>query len=392
MEQTNQNIDKKVRGIATSSYLMMFISWLFLFNKVNPNINNSFVKSHTKTSMLIHFWFLITYIIFISNWLFSSFSFMWFWLNNIITNIIYIWLLLLLIIWIYKANSWESFNIKQDISISKNKNILDINWDWEISEKEKVTIILSFIPFIWFLIYPKYIENKTIEEATRLNVIITIIITLLYVFSYSNLANLFSLAYIILISFIWINLFSRDELISVKLADIFSPKNTYTKIVNIKDYLISYFKKDNFKEFTEIEKQNKKENLTQEIEDKKILESKSELKLAKPLIYIPFINLIFIFFINTKYYFHIINGLMITLLISIFLVLSILWYINNNLYILFLFPILFWIGYTNKLTYKMPFVFDTYEFIKNIFSFTKKSKNKINEKRKQDNQISLKVN
>jgi hypothetical protein len=54
MTEINNNISEKVKGNAISAYLMVFISGLFLLNKTEPNINNSFVKSHTKSAMLIH--------------------------------------------------------------------------------------------------------------------------------------------------------------------------------------------------------------------------------------------------------------------------------------------------------------------------------------------------
>jgi uncharacterized membrane protein len=71
MLENNGNISQKVIGNAISAYLLMFISGLFFFNKTNENINHPFVKAHTKTAMLIHLGFLVTYIVFISNSLFS---------------------------------------------------------------------------------------------------------------------------------------------------------------------------------------------------------------------------------------------------------------------------------------------------------------------------------
>jgi hypothetical protein len=50
----NSNIDKKIAANALSTYFLVFISWLFLFNKTNDLINNDFVKSHVKSSSLIH--------------------------------------------------------------------------------------------------------------------------------------------------------------------------------------------------------------------------------------------------------------------------------------------------------------------------------------------------
>jgi len=392
MVEINKNLSKKTIWNATSAYLMIFLSWFFLINKENPEINNSFVKSHTKTAILIHLWFIITYIIFISNWIFSSYSILWFWLNNIITDFIYILLLLLLIIWIYKSQKGETFNISDKLDISIEKDLLDIDWNWKITEKEKITIILSYIPFIWFITFGKYNKNKVIQDSTRLNIIITLILSLLFIFWYTNLATLFSLLYIILITFIWINLFTRDELISIKVAKILSPSNMYISIITIKDYLKKYFNEKGFKEFDIINKKNKEEFQKKELQEEKILSERKDFKWPKILIYIPIINLIFIFFIKTKYYCHIINWLIITLISIIILLLSILWYINSNIIILLLFPILFWLWYiNNKLAYKIPIIFDIYILFKNIISIFKFSSKRLKEKRNEENEITLKI-
>ncbi len=391
MLENNQNISEKSKWNAISAYLMIFISWLFLFNKQNPEINNPFVRAHTKTAMLIHFWFLLTYIVFISNWVLAWYSILWFWINNIITNIIYIFLLVLLIIWIYNASHWKSYNISKNLNISKNKNILDIDWNWKITEKEKITIILSYIPFIWYYIFWKYSKNQTILNATKINLIVSLIITLLFIFWYTNLATLFSLAYIVFITFIWITLFSINELITINLPEIFSPSKIYLLSIVLLKYLKNYFNSNNFKTFDTIKneiilKQN------QEFEkDEKELKTKKDIKLPKELIYIPFLNLIFLFFKNTKYSFHIINWLIITLLLTISFILNKTWYMNINLNILFLFPILFWLwNLKYKLAYKIPIIFDIYILFKNLVSIFKTSKKVIKEKKAEEKEISLK--
>jgi hypothetical protein len=387
-----EKLSEKVIWNAISAYLMIFISGLFLFNKTNKNIDNDFVKWHTKSAMLIHLWFLITYIVFISNSLFSGISFMWFWLNNIITDIIFISLLWLLILWIYKAKNGLEFSISKNINISKKEAILDIDWDWEITEKEKFTILLSFVPFIGFINFAKYREHKTIIEATRLNIITSLIITLLYIFSYWNLANLLTLAYIILITFIWINLFTRNELLQIKLPKAFSPENSYLWLISSIEYLKNYFKDWDFKEFNTLIKANSEKLNKQELADETLLKTKKDLKLPKFLIYIPFINLIFLFFKNTKYNFHIINGIIITLIITWLIWLSYITNINYNFFLLILFPTLFWIWYTkDRLAYRMPIIFDIYILFSKIFSFLKFWTKQIKEKRNEVNEVKLKV-
>lgn len=386
------NISDKSIGNAISAYLMIFVSWLFLFNSTNKNINNKFVKWHTKSAWIIHLWFFITYIIFISNSLFSNIWILWIWLNIIITDLIFIWLLTLLIMWVYKAKNGLAFNISKNISISNKHTILDINGDWEITEEEKLTILLSYVPFVWFINYGKYSENNTIQESTRLNITISLIISLLYIFGHVNLANLLSLIYIILVSFIWINLFTRNELLQIKLPESFSPNKIHLLMIVWIKYLKNYFSEEKFKDFTSIKKieqevleENKKKDII-------LLNTKKDLRPAKFLIYIPFINLIFIFFKNTKYSFHIINWVMITFLLSIFIIVSYFTNLNYDILLLSLFPILFGIWYSKyKLEYKMPIIFDLYNLLAKITWFVNFWTKKINEKRKEVNEVSLKV-
>ncbi len=390
----NKNIlDNKTIGNSISAYLMLFVSWLFLLNKTNKNINNSFVHSHTKSALLIHLWFLVTYIIFVSNSLFSNISYMWLWLNHILANIIFIWLLFLLIFWIYKAKKWLTFNISEKINISKKESYLDINWDWNITEKEKLTVLLSFIPLVWFINYWKYKENLVIQEAVRINILISLSIALLYIFWHENLANLTSLIYIILITFVWVNLFTRNELIQIKLPSFFSPERLYLTIKSIKIYLTKYFKDDNFSQFSILIEKKSEEYKKEELENQKKINLKKEIKLPKFLIYIPFINLIFIFFKDSKYRFHIINGLVLTAIIILLIWLSFIMYINTKLYLLFLFPILFWIWYlSNRLAYKMPLIYDIYELVTKIILLFIFSSKEIKKKSNEVNEVSLKVN
>jgi hypothetical protein len=58
-----QEITEKIRNNAMIAYSFILLNITFLFLK-NPNINNDFVKSHTKTAILIHIGFLINTIIF----------------------------------------------------------------------------------------------------------------------------------------------------------------------------------------------------------------------------------------------------------------------------------------------------------------------------------------
>jgi len=80
-----ENIHKTSRANAVSAYLMIGISWAFLLNKDNEHINNSFVKSHTRTALILHLSFLLTYIIFVHFAPLPFFSVLGYTLNEIVS-------------------------------------------------------------------------------------------------------------------------------------------------------------------------------------------------------------------------------------------------------------------------------------------------------------------
>jgi hypothetical protein len=111
-------------------------------------------------------------------------------------------------------------------------------------------------------------------------------------------------------------------LVQIKLPEILSPQNTYVLLITIKDYLKNYFSNANFKNFDILSLEIKEKIKLQKDIDTEELKTKNDLKIHKFLIYIPIINLIFLFIKNTKYSFHIKNGLIITLLLLITIPLS----------------------------------------------------------------------
>ena len=68
------------------------------------------------------------------------------------------------------------------------------------------------------------------------------------------------------------------------------------------------------------------------------------------------------------------------------------WFVSKNIFILFLFPICFWIWNIEKIYYKIPFIYDIYDIFKRFLSFFKRSKKIISEKRKEVKEETLKVN
>lgn len=387
-KMNTQNLDPKIKANAISAYLLLFISGTFLFNKDNPLLNNSFVKSHTKVALLIHFWFLFTYIVFISFWLGFDFSILNYSLNQIIATSIFIILFIALLFWMYKASSWEEFSLVQTVKL-KNWNLFNRKEENSFNEKDKLSVILSRTPFVGFLIYPKLKDSEIIQNSTKLNMIITFIIFVLYVFWNPNLATLLLLAYIIVVVFLSINLITRSEVVNINLESIPDLKETRILIISVFKYLKLYFSTKDFRWFKEIFEQVKNEDEVRLNNDEKYLNEKADFKLPSIITYIPVLNIISLFNLNSKLQKHIINGLVIT---SLFILSWIFLWFSNKIQLLLLFPLFFGVWHLKtEASYEIPFLHDIYKILaytiiktKNLFSF-------LHKKHKEEKSETLKV-
>ncbi len=392
MEQNT--IHTKTVNNAISAYLMLFISWLFIFDKKNQYINNDFVKSHTKVAFLIHLGFLINYIIFISFSFLKNINipFIDSNLNYILASIIFTILFILLLFWIYKANKQETFQIWDIFKIWKTEKIVDINWDWIINEKDKLDLILSYIPFIWYLTSWSNYKEKNTYNIIKLNLYTSLIISLIYISWNKNIVLLFGLFYIIFVVFSSINIIIREKIIWLNIYFLSTPSEVLIYLKSFIKYLFNYFSKKEFIWLRNIINKN--------LEEYKIQENKEELEIKKLpntkfpnyLIYFPFINLAWLFFKNSNKKYHIINWAFITIFFILFIILDFYNFIPNNSYILLLFPIFFWYWFINsRPTYKMPIIYDFYKiliYIKDIFIKTKKV---IKEKQAEEHSETIKV-
>lgn len=372
--------NKKIINNAISAYLMIFVSGLFLFNKINPNLHNNFVKKHTKSALFIHLVFLLTYIIFISNGLFSTIVIWGFGLNFVISTSLCISLLGVLLFGIYRASRWELFGISEIATGSKIEKIAWIQSEKvSFNEREKLNILLAYIPFIWFYNFPKHLDNTYVKNATKLNLITTILLIILYNFGFINLVLLFILLYIIYIVFISINLFTTDKIIEIRLHDVFAPEKKYYFTKAIFVYLWDYISGaklqklsiyyNNILEQVEIEKKQNYETMI----------SLPELRFPKFLIYIPFINLIYNFVKINKYTSHIRNGSVLTILFILALFGLYISTLSYGFLYLFLIIVFYWIWYIQTTpSYKMPYVYIWYTLIQQLFWKTKAANAKYN--------------
>lgn len=383
-------INKIIKNNAISAYLMFGISWAFLFVKKNKNINNPFVKNHTKSAFLIHLLIFINILIFRHYKVFWNINFYNFSLNNFISNVFFILSILTLFLWVYKAYKWDFFKIWEIFKINSEKKLLDINKDWNFWEKDKVTFILAFIPFFWQILTSKYSKHENIKEILKLNTFVSLIFCFLFINFYNNLNQILMLIYIIFVAFVWVNLFVKSELLIINLSKYFSFWELWKNFKIFFKYMKNYITW-NFVEF----------KILYENEDKKIIQDQkitlekmnllNDLKWPKKIIYTPILNLFFIFVKENKNQIHIRNALIISFLMIFFITLCFLKIFSFKILILFLFPISFWIWNLEKIYYKIPFIYDLYELFSWFINFFKKSKKFISEKKKEVKEVKIKV-
>jgi hypothetical protein len=163
-----------------------------------------------------------------------------------------------------------------------------------------------------------------------------------------------SLVYTIYVVFIGISLMVKNELTTLNLDIIPSPSDLEKDIRVFVRYIKNYFKKEDFTSFatlrSNIDIVYQKEHIT----DLEYLKEKRVYPLNKLTVYIPILNVVNLFFLGSKKFFHIINGLSISILLSLSWVIFG-WY-NPYQYFL-LFPLFFGLAfYDIDEAYKLPFI------------------------------------
>lgn len=393
MEKQNlSDISSTIRGNAFSAYLMILVCIFLLFNTENKNINHPFVKAHVKAAFSLHIGFFVTYFIFISQQLFAEYSFWGISVADIIAKSILFFFLGLLVIWMYRALKWNSFHIIDTIYKQKSWNLLDINRDNSVDEKDKLGVIISYIPFIWLIHLWKYIDSPIINHATRINIFFSTLASLFWYFNFSSVFYLLLLWYSIFVVFIGINLFIRNELIELQIPKVLSFSDSESFFIILCKYIKNYFSNNDFITFNKLSEQyNKAKQEQQIVQNKEILNLPTN-NLAKFLIYIPFINIIFLFIKDEKYKYHIRNALILNMILLIAILFDIFGSTSSWIYVFFIFPILFGIGQLkNNIAYKMPYVYWITKIFIKIKSIFIKTNQKIQQERKKEVEIIGKV-
>lgn len=354
-------MNKKIINNAISAYFGL--SALLLLPSKKENLNHPFVKKHAKTALFIHFMMLINYIIFISYKFLWSISFMWFYLNHVLASIIFLWLFWWILYGAYKASIGDDFWIKEIGTMTKTDTIVQIK-NSNLNEQWILTIILSLIPFLGFVLKWRFYNYKSpiIENNIKINLIATVIISFTFTQGYENIGFLLLLWYLIFIWFYSILLIWKQNIISFDVSKIPTLEEIYFYVLAFIKYLKNYFWNKSFTGLQELIKKEKENYNAILQQDKTILEALPDEKLNKIIAYIPYLNVLSLIDMYSKNRNHIINGLLITI------VSSILFLLGQAQYQIFLIILVFFgVWYTKKREYRFPFLFDIYMWFAFIF-------------------------
>lgn len=388
--------NNQIKTNAVISY--MFLGWLFLMAKANPNFNHEFIRKHAMKATKIHAIFLVIFIsynLFLSGFLNINIPFLLISIDKIINLIIFAILTISILKWCYRAHKWlEPENISFRKIYSNNSTNYEIKNIWE---SEKMLYLWSFLPFLWIISAKNY-ENDFTKIWVKIWSILTFLICLCFVLNWFGSIFLISLfLYILIIVYYWVNIFINDSfsfpsvaknIPSLKFLVLFIKAWFFYCI----DFLKMIFWKNKTLDFKwkilEISRacQEDENLLRQYYTDEKLI-------ISKKLIFIPIINLLFLptIFKNnkSKYFLAIIQWNIISIIIIL------IWYFfwfRSELTIFMLFPVFLWIANIDSNPfYRIPILFEIYKIL-NILSFWLFSKFKhIREKNIDSKEVKFKV-
>lgn len=378
MLEKEQN--SKIIWNAISAYFMIFVSGMFLFNRSNPLLSNKFVKKHTKSALMIHLGFLATYMVFISYGVLWNISIGSFALNYILASVLCILLLGMLLFWVFRASKWDMFAIWEIIKVTKAQKLIDVNSEsTDFTEREKLDVLLSYIPFFSFYISPKHQNNEFITQGSRGTLFLTVIMILLYNFGYTNIVVFLTLVYTVYVVFVGLNLFTTGNVIQIRFSNLFSPQYKFEYTHSLMRYIKNYIQGNELKTVAYYQNEIHEENRIQfkSINDQVL--SLPDLKLPKFAIYVPLLNLLYVFTKENKYTTHIRNGLIISILFIITLLVLKFSTLNYGFLYLYAIVAIYWIWYVhNQPVYKMPYIYVFYTGWKKITGKTKQANAKYN--------------
>jgi hypothetical protein len=190
---------------------------------------------------------------------------------------------------------------------------------------------------VGYFLYPKFEKHPSIKSINKINLYSSLVIIFFYTSGRYNLATLLLLIYITYVCFTAIKLYVHDEIRIAKLEKLWNFGEMYVHAKAFILYIYNYSSRDyRFREYDLYLKIEKAGLVKQAKLMLKDLLPRKSIPFPKAVLYIPFVNLVGVFFLDTRYKTHIING------ICIDIALILIWVFTgfNSVYSIFiLFPI-----------------------------------------------------
>jgi len=350
----SSELPKRIRGNAAVSYALIFASLAFLISK-NPHYNHPFIKNHVKVAFWLHcilfiMFFLMSYPFWRHIKIFTLS------LNDIITALLWMIVFWALFYGAYKAHRWESFWLK-DIG----RNTQSGKWFFSVEklstqgEEQKALMILSHVPFFWYILAAKHKDNIKIQHIALLNLIVTTFALIIAFFWFWSLATILFILYIIWSVFVSLRLVFTDEITDLDLWIIPSPEEKYILLQALIIYIKNIFDTKTFVELIKLREIQRRKKIRKEEDTLERIKSLPTFPYSPLLLSIPGINLIGLLYWHTRERLRIWNGLILSLLL---LGVIIVFWFQSPMFLLALIPFCYHAGYSEKKEYHMPFITD----------------------------------
>lgn len=211
-----------------------------------------------------------------------------------------------------------------------------------LTEESTTFLILAHIPFFGFIISGQHPHLPHMRDIFMLHLLVMVVVTLLYSTGYASLANIILLVYIIWSIIQSLQLTFQGELLTLDTSFIPTPTEKYILLQSLWMYMFStmHAKKD-FRALQDIIQEKTLKRGQQQQEDTLLLLKLPPKNIPEFLYYIPGVNLIGLFFLNSPERRHIETGIILTcLFILSLLVLG----FQSPFLLFFLFPVFSGIG------------------------------------------------
>lgn len=352
-------LHKKIKGNALSAYFMIGASILFLWNK-GPYMDHPFVKNHVKTAFSLHM--LLFAMLFLMGYdVGSGISLFWIAsLNDVITSALGLLICSGIFYGAYKAHMGETITLLEIFHTTwANKDLFQVQKIEDHHEEQNTFLILAHIPFFGFIISGQHPTLPHMREISQFHMISMLLVIFLYITGFHSAANMLFLIYIVWSVIQALRLTFQQELTILGVWKLPTAGEKYILQQSFFQYLSStlHSKKD-FIPFASLVSKNTQELQEQKKADTEKLSQLPEMKIPDFLLYIPWINLIGLASLKTRKRIHIENGIILTVL---FFVTLILFSWKTPVVLLFLFPLFCGIGKLRDVSYRMPYIHDIWE-------------------------------